>query len=64
MPHLVMLCKLNSVDNDTLKDFLELIEYSNGKILDLHHERAKGGTDGDADLVEGILNNDFVEVDE
>ena len=56
--------QLNSVDNDTLKDFLELIEYSNGKILDLHHERAKGGADGDADLVEGILNNDFVEVDE
>ena len=56
--------QLNSVDNDTLKDFLELIEYSNGKILDLHHERAKGGVDGDAELVEGILNNDFVEVDE
>ena len=64
MPHLVMLCELNSTDNDTLKDFLELIEYSNGKILDLHHERAKGGIDGDSELVEGILNNDFVEVDE
>ena len=36
--------ELASDDNDTLKDFLELIEYSNGKILDLHHERAKGGT--------------------
>ena len=56
--------ELASDDNDTLKDFLELIEYSNGKILDLHHERAKGGTDGDEDLVEGILNNDFVEVAE
>jgi len=56
--------ELISADNETLKDFLELIEYSNGKILDLHHERAKGGTDGDAELVEGILNNDFVEVDE
>ena len=56
--------ELASEDNDTLKDFLELIEYSNGKILDLHHERAKGGTDGDEDLVEGILNNDFVEVAE
>ena len=55
---------LISSDNDMLKDFLELIEYSNGKILDLHHERAKGGTDGDEELVEGILNNDFVEVDE
>ena len=51
-------------DNDTLKDFLELIEYSNGKILDLHHERAKMGTDNDAELVGEILNNDFVEVDE
>ena len=56
--------ELASEDNDTLKDFLELIEYSNGKILDLHHERAKIGTDGDSDLVEGIINNDFVEVAE
>ena len=55
---------LASEDNDTLKDFLELIEYSNGKILDLHHERAKGHSDEDADLVGEILNNDFVEVDE
>ena len=53
-----------SDDNDTLKDFLELIEYSNGKILDLHHERAKGHSDEDADLVGEILNNDFVEVAE
>ena len=51
-------------DNDTLKDFLELIEFSNGKILDLHHERAKGHSDEDADLVGEILNNDFVEVAE
>ena len=57
-------CEISSTDNDTLKDFLELIEYSNGKILDLHHERAKGHADEDAELVEGILNNDFVEVDE
>lgn len=56
--------ELVSADNDTLKDFLELIEYSNGKILELHHERAKGGTDNDAELVGEILNNDFVEVDE
>jgi len=56
--------ELASDDNDTLKDFLELIEFSNGKILDLHHERAKGGTDSDAELVGEILNNDFVEVDE
>ena len=51
-------------DNDTLKDFLELIEFSNGKILDLHHDRAKMGTDSDAELVGEILNNDFVEVAE
>ena len=56
--------ELANDDNDTLKDFLELIEYSNGKILDLHHERAKIGTDGDAELVGEILNNDFVEVAE
>ena len=56
--------ELSSVDNDTLKDFLELIEYSNGKILDLHHERANIDTAADAKLVEEILNNDFVEVDE
>lgn len=51
-------------DNDTLRDFIELIEYSNGKILDLYHERAKGHADEDKGLVEDILNNDFVEVDE
>ena len=56
--------ELSSDDNDTLKDFLELIEYSNGKILDLHHERANIDTAADAKLVEDILNNDFVEVDE
>lgn len=51
-------------DNGMLKDFIELIEYSNGKILDLHHERAKAHTDEDEGLVQEILNNDFVEVDE
>jgi hypothetical protein len=50
-------------DNEMLKDFIELIEYSNGKILDLHHERAKAHTDEDEDLVQEILNNDFVDVD-
>jgi len=54
--------ELGSDDNDTLKDFLELIEYSNGKILDLHHDRAKVHADQDAELVDGILNNEFVEV--
>ena len=57
--------ELASEDNDTLKDFLELIEYSNGKILDLHHDRANNKIlEGESELVEGILNNDFVEVDE
>jgi len=56
--------ELINEDNDTLKDFLELIEYSNGKILDLHHDRAKGHSDEDAELVGEILNNDFVEVAE
>ena len=55
--------KLLSEDNETFKDFLELIEYSNGKILDLHHERAKGHKDEDEALVQEILDNDFVEVD-
>ena len=50
-------------DNEMLKDFIELIEYSNGKILDLHHERAKAHTDEDEGLVQEILNNDFVDVD-
>jgi len=57
--------ELASEDNDTLKDFLELIEYSNGKILDLHHDRANNKIlDGESELVEGILNNEFVEVEE
>jgi len=55
--------KLLSEDNETFKDFLELIEYSNGKILDLHHERAKGHKYEDEALVQEILDNDFVEVD-
>lgn len=50
-------------DNEMLKDFIELIEYSNGKILDLHHERAKGHADEDESLVKDILDNDFVDVD-
>ena len=56
--------EIESSDNETLKDFIELIEYSNGKILDLHHERAnKSFTQEDEDLVSDILNNDFMEVD-
>ena len=56
--------ELASEDNDTLKDFLELIEYSNGKILDLHAERMNIDNAADAKLVNEILTNDFVEVDE
>ena len=52
-------------DNDTLRDFIELIEYSNGKILDLNAERSSGGmSSADADMVKDIIDNDFVEVDE
>lgn len=56
--------EIESSDNETLKDFIELIEYSNGKILDLHHDRAnKSFSQEDEDLVSDILNNDFMEVD-
>ena len=51
-------------DNEMLKDFIELIEYSNGKILDLHHERAnKSMSTDDEAMVSDIINNDFVDVD-
>ena len=51
-------------DNETLRDFIELIEYSNGKILDLYNERSERGlTKEDAAMVSDILNNDFIEVD-
>jgi hypothetical protein len=51
-------------DNEMLKDFIELIEYSNGKILDLHHERANKSMSADDDaMVSDIINNDFVDVD-
>lgn len=51
-------------DNDMLKDFIELIEYSNGKILDLHHERSnKAMSPADDAMVSDIINNDFVDVD-
>lgn len=51
-------------DNEMLKDFIELIEYSNGKILDLHHERSnKDMSPADDAMVADIINNDFVDVD-
>ena len=51
-------------EHPIVKDFVELISYGNGKILDLHHDRAKGNDAEDAALVGEILNNDFVEVAE
>ena len=54
---------LGEGDNEMLKDFIELIEYSNGKILDMYHERLdKGMSSDDAAMVDDILNNDFIEV--
>jgi len=56
--------ELAESDNDTLKDFVELIEYSNGKILDLYNERAnKELSSSDAAMVDDILNNDYIEVE-
>lgn len=56
---------IEDADNDTLRDFIELIEYSNGKILDLYNERSdRGLTQEDAAMVSDILNNDYIEVDE
>ena len=51
-------------DETLVKDFYELISYSNGKILDLHAERMNIDNAADAKLVNEILTNDFVEVDE
>ena len=54
---------LGEGDNEMLKDFIELIEYSNGKILDLYHERFdKDMSADDESVVSDIINNDFVEV--
>ena len=55
--------ELGEGDNEMLKDFIELVEYSNGKILDLHHERMnKDMSSDDEAMVDDILNNDFIEV--
>lgn len=55
--------ELGEGDNEMLKDFIELVEYSNGKILDLHHERMnKDMSSDDEAMVSDILNNDFIEV--
>jgi hypothetical protein len=50
---------LTEPDNDTLKDFLSLIEYSNGKVLDLYNERSdRGLSKADASLVGSIIDVD------
>jgi hypothetical protein len=51
--------ELSEQDNDTMRSVLEMIEYSNGKILDLHEQRSKDGlSDSRRELV-----NDFIEVE-
>ena len=55
---------LSDGDNETLKDFIELVEYMNGKVLDLHNERNdKSMSAADEAVVKDILNNDFIEVE-
>lgn len=51
--------ELSNTDNDTLTDFLGFIEYSNGKIMDLHHERSnRSMSTEDAELVGSIIDVD------
>ena len=54
---------LQDSDNETLKNFLEVIEMQNAKILEDHYAANKDGPDADAKVVNEILDNDFVEVD-
>jgi hypothetical protein len=59
--------RLDLTDDDErlTRNFLELIEYSNGKILDLHNERNDDAlSTEDASMVKDIIDNDFVDVDE
>ena len=51
--------ELSDGDNETLKDFLSFIEYSNGKIMDMHHERSDRSMSAeDAALVGSIIDVD------
>ena len=51
--------ELSATDTDTLTDFLGFIEYSNGKIMDLHHERSnRSMSTEDAELVGSIIDVD------
>ena len=48
--------ELSDDDNETLKNFLDFIEYTNGKLLDLNSERSGSGlTSEDAALVGDII---------
>lgn len=52
-------------DEDTLRNFLDVIEHMNGKILDKYYELNNGAlSPEDAALVADIIDNDFVDVDE
>lgn len=51
--------ELSDADNETLKDFLGFIEYSNGKVMDLHHERSNRSMSAeDAELIGSIIDVD------
>lgn len=51
--------ELSDADNETLKDFLGFIEYSNGKVMDLHHDRSNRSMSAeDAELIGSIIDVD------
>jgi len=51
--------ELSDADNETLKDFLGFIEYNNGKVMDLHHDRSDTSLSAeDAALVGSIIDVD------
>jgi hypothetical protein len=52
---------LTDADNETLKDFLGFVEYNNGKVMDMHHERSSSSmSDEDKELVGSIIDVDEV----
>jgi hypothetical protein len=52
---------LTDADNETLKDFLGFVEYNNGKVMDLHHERSSSSmSEEDKELVGSIIDVDEV----
>jgi len=49
--------ELTDADNETLKDFLGFVEYSNAKIMDMYHERSDSSmSDEDKELVGSIID--------